>query len=132
MLLALRWVSSVCLLVLCTPAWAAEPGEESAARNGVPEVASVIRAEASRKARDADGYPLPLASHWNTGRHPRSQGWGPVHQLALIEQGHFILPWFAHPPREAKLADAGAFQFCGARFPVFFGFKGLSHFRLQF
>ena len=99
-------MSSVCLLVLCAPARAAEPRVESAARNAVPEVAAAIRAEATRKARDADGYPLPLASHWNSGRHPKSQGWGPVHQLALIEQGHFILPWFAHPPREAELSDA--------------------------
>ena len=106
MLVAPRWMSCVWLLVLSTPTGAAERREEAVARNVVPEVAAAIRAEATRRASDTDGFPLPLASHWNTGRHPRSQGWGPVHQLALIEKGHFILPWFAHPPRDDELDDA--------------------------
>jgi hypothetical protein len=60
-------------------------------------VAAEIRTEAIRSNGDATGHPLPLASHWTTGKHPLSTGWAPVHQMELIEQGHFLLPWFEHP-----------------------------------
>src|SRR5437773_3289591 len=63
-------------------------------------VADEIRIEATRSNQSATGRPLPLASHWTTGKHPLSKGWAPVHQMQLIEQGHFLLPWFEHPDDE--------------------------------
>ncbi len=60
-------------------------------------IARQIRAEASRSNHDPAGRPLPLVSHWTTGSHKLSVGWAPEKQLELIEQGHFMLPWFAHP-----------------------------------
>src|SRR5207244_13429401 len=63
-------------------------------------VADEIRIEAIRSNQDATGRPLPLASHWTTGIHPLSKGWAPVQQMQLIEQGHYLLPWFQHPDSE--------------------------------
>ena len=106
----LAWIG---LWVLGTTCGAAAPprsdGESDVQQttNGSrPAVVAAIRAEAARASTGADGYPLPLASHWNSGRHPNSRGWGPHRQLELIEQGHHILPWFAHPPRDAHLSDS--------------------------
>ncbi|MBM4037234.1 MAG: hypothetical protein FJ290_01860 [Planctomycetes bacterium] len=70
-------------------------------------VADAIRAEATRRNDDKEGRPLPLASHWCCGKHPLSEGWAPAHQLRLIEEGHYLLPWFAHPPTEAQLGKEG-------------------------
>ena len=63
-------------------------------------IADEIRTEAIRSNQDATGHPLPLASHWTTGKDPLSKGWAPVQQMQLIEQGHFLLPWFEHPGNE--------------------------------
>jgi len=63
-------------------------------------VADEISTEATRSSQSATGRPLPLASHWTTGKHPLSNGWAPIQQVQLIEQGHFLLPWFEHPDNE--------------------------------
>ena len=60
-------------------------------------MASEIRTEAIRPNQSPQGRPLPLVSHWTTGNHPLSEGWAPTHQIDLIEQGHFLLPWFEFP-----------------------------------
>lgn len=64
-----------------------------------------IRAEATRSNHDAAGRPLPLVSHWTTGSHKLSAGWSPERQIELVDQGHFLLPWFAHPPTMRTLSD---------------------------
>jgi hypothetical protein len=53
----------------------------SAACANVELVSDEIRAEAVRSNQDATGRPLPLASHWTTGKHQLSKGWAPVHQM---------------------------------------------------
>src|SRR5881628_3316936 len=63
-------------------------------------VGNEIRTEAISSNQSATGRPLPLASHWTTGKHPLSKGWAPVQQMQLIEDGHFLLPWFEHPDNE--------------------------------
>lgn len=63
-------------------------------------VADEIRIEATRPNQSAIGHPLPLMSHWTTGKDPLSKGWAPAQQMHLIEQGHFLLPWFEHPDDE--------------------------------
>lgn len=60
-------------------------------------VATEIRNEAIRPNQSPEGRPLPLVSHWTTGKHPLSEGWAPVHQIKSIEQGHYLLPWFEFP-----------------------------------
>ena len=59
--------------------------------------ANAITLEATRPNVDTEGRALPLASHWTTGKHPYSEGYGPIHQMEFIDQGHYILPWFAFP-----------------------------------
>ena len=68
-------------------------------------ISAQIRSEATRANHDPGGRPLPLASHWTTGSHKLSAGWVPERQLELIEQGHFLLPWFAHPPTTRELSE---------------------------
>lgn len=67
-------------------------------------VTEAICTETTRANCDEEGRPLPVASHWNCGKHPYSRGWGPEWQLTLVDQGHYVLPWFAHPPRDAVLS----------------------------
>jgi len=54
-----------------------------------------IRAEAIRSNNSIDGRPLPLAGHWNTGT--EADGFSPDYQMRMIEQGHYMLPWFQMP-----------------------------------
>lgn len=75
--------------------WAAGPGP----------VAEQIRREATRANAAAGGRPLPLTCHWNTGSHRNSLGWSPREQLRMIEQGHFLLPWFSHPTYQRELSE---------------------------
>ena len=59
----------------------------------VPEtVAEQIRYEATLPSNSPVGRPLPLAASWNTGVRPNA--YDPDYQLAMIEKGHFLLPWF--------------------------------------
>ncbi len=69
-------------------------GKPAAAR-----VADAIRKEATRPNGDPAGRPLPLACSWTCGHFQRdsSAGWRPANQMRLIEEGHFLLPWFSHP-----------------------------------
>ena len=54
-----------------------------------------IREEAIRADNDPEGRPLPLAGHWHTGT--TVPAYGPEYQMHLLEQGHFLIPWFATP-----------------------------------
>ena len=67
--------------------------------------ARAIRTEATRSNQDPAGRPLPLACSWHCGHFtaPYCAGWRPAHQMALIEQGHHLLPWFSHPPHTRAL-----------------------------
>ncbi len=80
----------------------------SAGAADVASVAENIRVEARRSNVDADGRPLPLACSWHCGhfRGPACAPWRPVHQMRLIAQGHYLLPWFSHPPREGDVSSA--------------------------
>ena len=64
---------------------------------GDNNVAAEIRKEATKLSQDPEGYALPLMAHWITGAHVAARGWAPDKQIELIEQGHYILPWLAHP-----------------------------------
>ncbi|TAK53552.1 MAG: hypothetical protein EPO25_10250 [Gammaproteobacteria bacterium] len=70
-----------------------------ACHGALASVADDIRIEATRPNQDAEGYALPLISHWTTGNHALSRGWAPARQLELIDQGHYLLPWFQLPGR---------------------------------
>ena len=61
----------------------------------VERLARDIAAEAAKPNGDAKGYPLPLLGHWNTGQ--RQGGFSPDWQMAMIRQGHYLLPWFLMP-----------------------------------
>jgi hypothetical protein len=58
-------------------------------------IADEIRLEALLPSNGEKGYPLPLASLWNTGQ--VSGGFDPNYQLDLIHKGHRILPTFFLP-----------------------------------
>ncbi len=62
-----------------------------------------IRVEATTKYTREKGYPLPLAAHWNTGQ--LKNGFSPGYQMRMIEQGHFLLPWFQLPEPGTAGAD---------------------------
>lgn len=70
------------------------------------KTADEIRHEATRPNENEEGRALPLLSHWNSGVHPTAVGWGPDQQMRLIEQGHFLLPWFQHPYFDSTLDPA--------------------------
>jgi len=55
-------------------------------------VAEEVRQEAALPNQGPVGRPLPLAGSWNTGAW--RSGYGPDYQITMIEQGHFLLPWF--------------------------------------
>lgn len=71
----------------------------SSAAADVESVAEAIRAEAVRPNFGPEGRPLPLASSWTVGAYQSDKcaGWRPENQMRLIEQGHYLLPWFHHP-----------------------------------
>ena len=77
---------------------------------GVPEQ---IRREASRPNASDEGRPLPLACSWQCGEYPGPScaGWRPENQMALIEQGHYLLPWFSHPASAPVPTDRDDFFF---------------------
>lgn len=58
-----------------------------------------LRVEATRPNNSKEGRPLPLVGSWQCGHYtgPACAGWRPENQLLLIEQGHYLLPWFNHP-----------------------------------
>jgi len=87
-------------------AWTAMLGPKTSADDDAP-VAEAIRVEATRSNFDREGRPLPLACSWHCGifRSPVCAGWRPAHQLTLIEEGHHLLPWFAHPPRAGHVPE---------------------------
>lgn len=52
---------------------------------------------------ESTGYALPLAAHWNLGE--GKDGFSPNYQLGLINEGHYVLPWFLMPHWGAEPAD---------------------------
>ncbi len=96
---AFRWFLGQCIALAL-----ASIGPKLPAAEEVPPAAQAIRAEATRPNEGPEGWPLPLACHWNTGRHRNSAGWAPREQMRMIAEGHHILPFFAHPPTEGQLA----------------------------
>jgi hypothetical protein len=57
-----------------------------------PAAVDEITREATRPNGPAQGWPLPLAAHWNMGFF--KEGFTPDCQVSLIEAGHHIFPWF--------------------------------------
>jgi len=74
-------------------------------------LADAIRAEATRPNDSPEGLPLPLATHWCTGSHPRSEGLAPIHQMQWIAEGRHLLPWLQHPPLGDELSEEGEARF---------------------
>ncbi len=59
------------------------------------ETVAEVRAQAILPSRGSIfGRPLPLMSHWGTGKHQAGKGWTPQLQLDLIKEGRHILPTF--------------------------------------
>ena len=58
--------------------------------------ADEIRHEATLPTLNPLGHPLPLLASWSTGQY--RGGFDPLRQLSLIEEGHYLLPWFYLPP----------------------------------
>ncbi|MCI0337215.1 MAG: hypothetical protein L0226_06540 [Acidobacteria bacterium] len=54
-----------------------------------------IRSEALRLNGSNLELPLPLAAHWNLGE--EANGFSPSYQMKMIDQGHYLLPWFLMP-----------------------------------
>jgi hypothetical protein len=81
-------------------------GRECAAQSdSLKPVPDEIRFEACLPNENEIGRPLPLAGHWNTGQLP--SGFTPDYQMAMIDQGHYLLPWFELPmPGESTPGDA--------------------------
>lgn len=73
--------------------------------------ARAITAEALRPNGDPEGYALPLACSWTCGDYPSplSAGWAPANQMQLISEGHYLLPWFAHPGGRHQLGRRDAY-----------------------
>ncbi|MGE0126746.1 MAG: hypothetical protein AB7U82_01485 [Blastocatellales bacterium] len=69
----------------------------------VAPVTDAIRAEATRPNDSGDGRPLPLVAHWNTGT--EENGFSPDYQMRMIEQGHYLLPWFQMPAIDTRQDD---------------------------
>jgi len=71
----------------------------SSAAADVENVAKAISTEATRKNFGLEGRPLPLVCSWQCGhyRADHNAGWRPENQMRLIEEGHYLLPWFSHP-----------------------------------
>ena len=101
--MVLRYLS---LCVLLVPAGL----QRAFAAESPPSIFDEIRIEATRPNDDPMGCPLPLACSWTCGhyRSDRSAGWRPENQMRLIEEGHYLLPWFSHPEGEVP-ADPEAF-----------------------
>ena len=97
-------VLHVLVLILLASALLLCPAAGFAAGNAAADPllspADEIRQEATLPTIGPFGHPLPLAAHWNTGGQDGSGnewGIGPAAQLKLIEEGHYLLPWFAWP-----------------------------------
>lgn len=101
----MRRLRSLLALMFLSPLTAAlePPAPSDAAR----KVAEEIRAEALLPPDGPEGRPLPLASHWNTGRFPGS--FEPSHQIELLQQGHRILPWMSEPTGDPHNANFQAY-----------------------
>ena len=69
------------------------------------QVAAETRQEATAPNAAEHGHPLPVITSWTSGhfRQPSSAGWRPANQMELIEQGHHLMPWFSHPPRDGEV-----------------------------
>lgn len=50
-----------------------------------------IRSSAVERVQATGQYPLPLASHWNTGGRP--DGFDAAYQLEALQRGRYLLPW---------------------------------------
>lgn len=71
------------------------------------QTVDAICREALRPNGDREGLPLPLAASWNNGW---DKGCNPSNQLALIEQGHYLLPCFGLPPLWEQSAHTNMFE----------------------
>jgi hypothetical protein len=65
------------------------------ASNDTRETANEIHAEASLPNSSERGLPLPLAAVWNAGW--TSEGYTPLVQIKMVQDGHHILPTFYLP-----------------------------------
>ncbi|HKX30513.1 MAG TPA: hypothetical protein VJ302_22675 [Blastocatellia bacterium] len=66
-------------------------------------VAEGIRTEAIAASSNETDRPLPLAAHWNLGE--AADGFSPNYQMQMIDQGHYLFPWFLMPNIHAQPDD---------------------------
>jgi len=86
------------LILFISLSWLVRLGSQQAT-----PVQDVIRAEALRPNDSIDGRPLPLIGHWNMGTEP--DGFSPDYQMRMVDQGHYLLPWFQMPAIEMLRDD---------------------------
>lgn len=79
------------------------PGLAFAARDPLLPAPEEIRREVARPNLDPLGHPLPLVAHFLPGWGGETSAFSPAWQMQMIDQGHFLLPWLAFPPGDAKL-----------------------------
>ena len=60
-----------------------------------------VRKAATAPNRGDEGRPLPLFASWNTGG--VGDGFTPTWQLAMLKQGHHLLPWFGFERPDSQL-----------------------------
>lgn len=96
-----KWVVLGMAALLAANVFAGDEGSKAA------QTADAIRHEATRKAHDAKGWALPLLSSWNPGwnRGTERAGFDFDYQMALIAQGHRVLPWFSMEMPTLKISD---------------------------
>ena len=75
--------------------WSVRADFDDRPTDAARKVAAEIRREACLPPSGPTGRPLPLVSHWNVGTVRGS--FEPDHQISLIQQGHYVMPWMSWP-----------------------------------
>src|SRR5687768_1238790 len=74
---------------------------QDAAPRSLEKTAEQIHAAATAPNRGEEGRPLPLFASWNTGG--VGEGFTPTWQMAMLDKGHRLLPWFALERPDSRL-----------------------------
>src|SRR5215469_5575533 len=87
--------ADLCIILAVLPSWGI------GAPNPEARAVESIRQEALQSPSGTEGWRLPFAASWNVG--DRATGFGPAWQVAEIQRGGYLLPWFglSIPPPEA-------------------------------
>lgn len=81
------------LIIVSVTIFAAAPAWSAGAARSLEEgTIQAIRAAAADRTQEGARHPLPLAASWNDGT--VVTGFGPAYQIAQIQGGRYLLPWF--------------------------------------